>query len=201
LDHVALGLEDFGRPGQYAARQLDRWSKQYAASKVVDIPDMDWLAKALPERVPQETRTSLVHGDFGLYNIIIHPTKPEVAAVLDWEISTIGDPLADLAHHLMPWWLPPDRERASVSSLVGLDLKTLGIPTAEDYIARYCERTSFGDFSDMPFYLSYALFRYAAIIQGILKRRQEGTGANRVMLHTQERVALLASAARQVLGK
>lgn len=199
LDPAALGLTDFGRSGNYVGRQLERWSKQYRASALATIADMDWLMTALPEQLPTAPRTSLVHGDFGLYNLIIHPTQPAVAAVLDWEISTLGDPLADLAHHLMPYYLPPDLQRGSVSSIVGCDLAMLGIPDAETYVARYCERVGLSGFTNQQFYLSYSLFRYAAMIQGILKRAQSGSAANHAMLHTQERVVLLAAAARQRL--
>jgi aminoglycoside phosphotransferase (APT) family kinase protein len=196
---VDLNLENFGRPGNYMARSLERWSKQYAASKLVEIPDMEWLASALKERLPNVERTSLVHGDYGLYNVIIHPDKPEVRAILDWEVSTLGDPLADLAWHTRPWWDYPDREGGSATSLVSLSLSTLGIPTMDQYVERYCERAGLRSFENRSFYIGYSQFRYAAIMQGIIKRARDGVASNRTMLHTQERVALIAAMARNTL--
>lgn len=193
-----LGLGDFGRPGHYMSRSLDRWTKQYQASKLIDIADMDWLMSALRERLPKEEKTSLVHGDYGLYNVLLHPHKPEVIAVLDWEVSTIGDPLADLAWHTRPWWDLPD-PHGSATSLVGLDLKALCIPSQEEYIVKYCSRAGIEGFEHRSFYISYSQFRYAAIIQGILKRALDGVASNKTMLHTQERVVQIAAMARHTL--
>ncbi|HLY56517.1 MAG TPA: phosphotransferase family protein [Stellaceae bacterium] len=198
IDPLALGLGDFGRPGNYLQRQFDRWTKQYRAAQLADVPDMDWLIAELPGRIPESSASRLVHGDYGLHNIVIHKTEPQVAAVLDWEISTLGDPLGDIGHHLTAWHLPPDLERGSVSSLVGCDLAVLGIPTADAYLDRYLERTGAADF-DRRFVLGFGLFRYAAIIQGVMKRAQSGTGANQNMMHTQARVGLLAAAARRTI--
>jgi aminoglycoside phosphotransferase (APT) family kinase protein len=199
FDYRALGLGDFGKVGNYCARNLERWSRQYDASKLVDIPDMDWLRQTLTKLLPKEERVALLHGDYGHYNILIHPTRPELLAVLDWEMSTLGDPLVDLTHHLRPWWVPPDPERGSMSSLVGLDLAALGIPAMQDYITTYCRRAGIDHLNDATFYLAYAQYRVAAMIQGVLKRATDGTGANKVMLHTQERVALIARQARALL--
>jgi aminoglycoside phosphotransferase (APT) family kinase protein len=198
LDPQAIGLGDFGRPGNYLQRQFDRWSKQYRASEMEEIPDMNWLIETLPALIPDTVGNRLVHGDYGLHNIIIHKTEPRVLGVLDWEISTIGDPLGDIGHHMTAWYLPPDPERASVSSLVGHDLKALGIPEAKPYIDRYLERTGAPDF-DRTFVLAFALFRYAAIIQGVMKRASQGNAANKNMMHTQGRVGLLAAAARKLI--
>jgi aminoglycoside phosphotransferase (APT) family kinase protein len=200
LDYGALGLADFGPTGNYAARNLARWTKIYRASELVHIPDMDWLIEVLPARLPSAQRTTLLHGDYGLYNIIVHPTEPRLLAVLDWEMSTLGDPLIDLAHHLRAWWDVPDLERGSATSLVGLDLACLGIPPLEDYVARYCARLGLRDFPDRTFYLAYAAFRYAAMIQGILKRAAEGSNANRTVLQTQGRVNEIAHLARSMLA-
>jgi aminoglycoside phosphotransferase (APT) family kinase protein len=200
FDVAELGLADYGKPGDYVGRQLSRWGKQYRTSQMADIPDMDWLLETLEKVRPAQLRNALCHGDFGLHNIIVHPDRPDLLAVLDWEISTLGDPLADLAHHLMPWYLPPDPERASVSTLVGRDLKTLGIPDVDSYIARYCEKSGMDGFPNRDFYIAFALFRYAAILQGILKRAAGGNASSKNMPHTQERVVLLAAAARRALG-
>jgi aminoglycoside phosphotransferase (APT) family kinase protein len=198
IDPAEIGLADFGRPGNYLQRQFDRWSKQYTASQMETIADMDWLMAALPPRIPDTIGNRLVHGDYGLHNIIIHKTEPRVLGVLDWEISTIGDPLGDIGHHMTAWYLPPDPERASVSSLVGKDLAALGIPEATAYIDRYVERAGIADF-DRTFVLAFALFRYAAIIQGVMKRAAQGNAANKNMMHTQGRVGLLAAAARKLI--
>ncbi len=194
-----LGLADFGRKDDYVGRQLARWGKQYQAAQMQDLPDMDWLLETLQARRPPQLRHALIHGDYGLHNIIIQPEAPGIAAVLDWEISTIGDPFADLAHHLMPYFLPPDPERASVSTLVGRDLAALGLPALDVYVAGYCEAAGLSGFSNMNFYIAFALFRYAAIVQGILKRAHDGNAANRNMPHTQSRVGLLAKLAKEVL--
>jgi aminoglycoside phosphotransferase (APT) family kinase protein len=198
LDVAALGLADFGKRGGYAARNLARWSKQYVESKLIDIPDMDWLMAALPERLPPERRTVLLHGDFGLYNIIVHPTEPRIMAVLDWEMATLGDPLIDLAHHVRAWWDPPDPVHGSATSLVGLDLAALGIPVMTSYLERYFERSAMPPV-DMRFYIGFAQFRYAAMVQGILKRAEQGVNASRRVLHTQQRVVEIAAVARRTL--
>jgi len=201
LDVDALGLGDFGKPSNYIARNLARWSKQYVQSQLVEVPDMDWLMKTLPERLPRSESTALIHGDFGLYNIIVHPTNADVVAVLDWELATLGDPLTDLAHHLMPWWNPPDRVGGSATSLIGFDLGELGIPSMEDYIALYCQRRGLSAIPDLTFHLSYAAFRYAAIVQGILKRAKDGANSSRKVLHTQDRVFQIAATARRTLSQ
>jgi aminoglycoside phosphotransferase (APT) family kinase protein len=198
FDYAAAGLGDFGKIGSYVVRNLARWAKVYRDSKLVDIPDMEWLMEALHARIPAEERTSLLHGDYGLYNLIVHPYRPQILAVLDWEMSTLGDPLVDLAHHLRPWWEPPDPGN-SATSLVGRDLGALAIPSIDEYVARYCERVGLTAFPDRAFYLAFAQFRYAAMIQGILKRVQVGTSASRRVLHRQERVVEMARLARRTL--
>ncbi|MDT3670196.1 MAG: phosphotransferase family protein [Aromatoleum sp.] len=199
LDYRALGFEDLGRAGHYAERNFARWSKVYEQSKLVDIPDMDWLMRRLPALMPREERVSLLHGDYGLYNIVIDPRRPRVNAVLDWEMSTLGDPFVDLAHHLRAWWEPVDEVGGAASSLRGKDLAALGIPTMDDYIAKYCRRLGIAELPHRGFYLGYAQFRYAAMIQGILKRAAIGTTSNRAVLHRQERVFEVAALARATL--
>jgi aminoglycoside phosphotransferase (APT) family kinase protein len=199
LDFASLGLGDFGKTGGYAARNLARWSKQFVESKLIDVPDMDWLMATLRERLPAAERTSLLHGDFGLYNIIVHPSRPEILAVLDWEMATLGDPLIDLAHHVRAWWDPPDLVGGSATSLIGRDLEELGIPSLEDYLALYFARRGSMPNTDMTYYIGFAQFRYAAMVQGILKRAQQGANASRKVLHTQDRVFEIAAVARRTL--
>lgn len=198
LDPNAVGLGDLAPREGYAARNLARWTRLYAQSRLIDIPDMDWLIAALPDRLPQDDPGRLIHGDYGLYNIIIHPTEPRLLAVLDWEMATLGDPLIDLAHHLRPWWEIPDPDHGAASSLVGLDLDRLGIPGRDAYVAAYCRRQG-RDMPDLRFHLAFAQFRYAAMVQGILKRVADRTAAGRVVLHRQERVVQAAALARATL--
>jgi aminoglycoside phosphotransferase (APT) family kinase protein len=197
LDADAIGLGDLGRRGDYVARNLSRWSKIYQQSQLIDIPDMDWLITNLPALQPADETSAFIHGDYGLYNIIIHPTEPRLLAVLDWEMATLGDPLVDLAHHLRAWWDIPDPQ-GSATSLVGMNLGDLGIPDMESYIARYCARRGI-TVPNMTYYLGYAQFRCAAMIQGILKRAEDGTASSRVKIHRQERVVEIARLARQTL--
>lgn len=180
VDFAALGLSDFGRPGNYFERQIGRWSKQYAASVTQPIAAMDALIEWLPRRIPQaardESRVCIVHGDYRLDNLMFHPTQARIIAVLDWELSTLGHPLADFAYHCMSWHIAPGVFRG----LSGFDLASLGIPLEAEYLRRYCERTRVPvpSHSDWNFYLAYNLFRIAAILQGIAKRAEEGTAAS-----------------------
>ena len=176
LDYQAIGLGDFGKPTDYFPRQITRWSKNYIASETVKIPLMDRLNEWLPKNVPVDDAVSIVHGDYRMDNMIFHPTEPRVIAVLDWELSTIGHPLGDFTYHLLPWLLPQMGER--LSSLGGLDLKSLGIPTEEEYIARYCELVGRTHIPGIDYYRAYTLWRLAAIYQGIIKRVEEGTAAS-----------------------
>lgn len=176
VDYRAVGLETFGKPGNYIERQVARWTKQYQASETDRIEAMDNLIAWLPKNIPPETGTTVVHGDFRLDNTIFHPTEPRILAVLDWELSTLGDPLADFAYHCMSWHIPPGQFRG----IAGLDLPSLGIPSEKEYVQRYCERTGRKaiDPSHWDFYIAYNLFRIAAILQGILKRVVDGTAAS-----------------------
>jgi aminoglycoside phosphotransferase (APT) family kinase protein len=174
-DYAAIGLEDYGKPGNYFARQIERWTRQYQASRTEVIPEMDQLIAWLPQHIPPGDDTSIVHGDFRLDNMIFHPTEPRILAVLDWELSTLGHPLADFSYHCMAWSIEPGRFRG----IGGLDLAALGIPTQEDYIARYCARTGKTIRpEDFNFYLAYNMFRLAGIMQGIMKRHADGTAAS-----------------------
>src|SRR5262245_58204465 len=181
LDYRAIGLEDFGKPGNYIGRQVERWSKQYRASETQRIEAMDNLIAWLPNNIPPEAGTSVVHGDFRLDNTVFHPTEPRILAVLDWELSTLGDPLADFAYHCMGFHIPPDKFRG----VGGLPLKELGIPSEAEYLRTYLQRTRRPaiDPKVWDFYLAYNLFRIAAICLGIAKRVVDGTAASQ---HAQE---------------
>jgi len=175
VDHVAVGLAEFGRPGNYMARQVARWSRQYQASQTEKLPAMDRLIDWLPRYLPPEAEPRIVHGDYRIDNLIFHPTEPRVIGVLDWELSTIGDPLADFAYHAMAWRVSPDLFRG----LAGIDFAGLGIPTEEEYVAAYCAHTGRSRTANWEFYMVYSLFRLAAIMQGIAKRAIDGTAASR----------------------
>ena len=175
LDYAAVGLAEFGRPGNYMARQVARWSRQYQASETEKQPAMDRLIEWLPCHLPPDGEPRIVHGDYRIDNLIYHPTEPQVIGVLDWELSTIGDPLADFAYHVMTWRVTPELFRG----LAGVDFTASGIPTEAEYVAAYCARTDRGQTPDWEFYMVYSLFRMAAIAQGIAKRAIDGTAASR----------------------
>ena len=176
------GLAGYGKPGNYFERQIGRWSKQYAASITTPIPEMDqliaWLPANLPASARDEHMVSIVHGDFRLDNLMFHPSEPRVIAVLDWELSTLGHPLADFSYHCMTWHIPQGLGRG----IGGVDIASLGIPCEQDYIQRYLDRTKFTTpdalKGDWNFYLAYNMFRIAAILQGIAKRVEAGTAAS-----------------------
>lgn len=176
------GLADYGKSGNYFERQIGRWSKQYVASVTQPIPEMDklmaWLPANMPASAKDESRVSIVHGDYRLDNLMFHPTEPRVIAVLDWELSTLGHPLADFSYHCMSWHIPAELGRG----IAGLDIAALGIPSEQDYIQRYCQRTGTQDVAalqrDWNFYLAYNMFRIAAILQGIAKRVEAGTASS-----------------------
>ena len=188
VDHRAIGLADYGRPGNYFARQIKRWSEQYRASETERIEAMDNLIAWLPENIPDGDETSIVHGDYRLDNMIFHPTEPRVLAVLDWELSTLGHPLADFSYHCMSWHIAPGAFRG----IAGLDHAALGIPSEDDYIASYCRRTGRARIAHLDFYLAFGLFRIAAILQGIAKRALEGTAASAQAVETGKRARPLA---------
>src|SRR5436190_9847210 len=176
FDYRALGLETFGRPGNYTERQIARWTKQYQASETEKIEAMDNLIAWLPKNIPAGDESTIVHGDYRLDNLIFHASEPKILAVLDWELSTVGHPLADFAYHCMSWHIPAGKFRG----IEGLDLEELGIPTEQRYIDAYCRRTGREGVSrsDWDFYMAYNLFRIAAILQGIAKRVVDGTAAS-----------------------
>jgi aminoglycoside phosphotransferase (APT) family kinase protein len=178
FEPAAIGLGDFGRGENYVARQVDRWSKQYRASQTEQIEAMEHLITWLPAHLPPPAPVRLVHGDYRLDNLIVAPAKPEVVAVLDWELSTLGDPLADFAYHLMQWDMPPSETGYGVGTLVGLDLAKLGIPTRAAYVDAYVGRIGLDPRPHLAVYLAYNFFRLAAILQGIVGRVRDGTAAN-----------------------
>jgi aminoglycoside phosphotransferase (APT) family kinase protein len=190
-DVKAVGLEDFGKPGSYFERQIGRWSKQYKLSETMPIPEMDRLIEWLPATIPPGETTSIVHGDYRLDNMILHPSEPRVLAVLDWELSTLGDPLGDFTYHLMNWVMPSGQR----SGLAGLDLEALGIPTMQEYVGLYCEKTGRAGLDQVDWYFSYNLFRLAAILQGIIGRVRDGTAASANAVDNADRVLPLARAA------
>lgn len=177
VDFNALGLADYGKAGNYFSRQVDRWTRQYRASDTGEIEAMERLIEWLPQHVPHEDapQVSLVHGDYRLDNVIFHPTEPRILAVIDWELSTLGHPLADFAYHLMSWHIVPG---GAMRGLAGLDLDGLGIPSEAAYIRAYEQRSGRNAAGDWNYYLAYNLFRIAAILQGIAKRVQEGTASS-----------------------
>ena len=177
VDYAGVGLRDFGKPGNYFARQIDRWSRQYKASETEPIEAMDRLIDWLPRHIPPDERTAIVHGDYRLDNLVFHPTEPRVLAVLDWELSTLGHPLADFSYHMMAWRLGGDEFRG----LRGADLVALGIPSEDEYVALYLERTHAAARpppEQWSFYLAYNLFRLAAILQGVMARAVAGNAAS-----------------------
>ena len=174
VDPVAVGLGDYGRAANYMRRQFDRWSKQYRLSEMVAIPAMDRLIEWLPGHLPDSGEIRIVHGDLRLDNMLIHADEPRVVAVLDWELSTLGDPLSDFANNTLAWWLTPEVFRG----LDGVDLAGLGIPSAETYVGAYNARTGRQPGPGWDVYVAFNLFRLAAIVQGIAKRSDEGTAAD-----------------------
>ena len=187
VDVAAVGLADYGKPGNYFERQIGRWSKQYLASVTEPIAEMDrliaWLPAHMPATARDSTQVAVVHGDYRLDNVVFHKTEPRVIAVLDWELSTLGHPLADFSYHCMAWHIPPGTFRG----IGGLDHAALGIPTEAEYVRRYCQRVAERSgrhispealAADWNFYLAYNLFRLASITQGIAKRVMDGIASS-----------------------
>ena len=178
FDPAKVGLGDFGKGENYVARQVERWSKQYRASETERIDAMERLIDWLPKHIPAGGPVRLVHGDYRLDNLIVARGKPKVIAVLDWELSTLGDPLADFSYHLMTWHMPHSESAAGTATLAGHDLKSLGIPTMNDYVDTYVARTGLDPRPHLPVYLAYNFFRIAAILQGIIGRVRDGTATS-----------------------
>jgi aminoglycoside phosphotransferase (APT) family kinase protein len=173
VDWQRVGLADYGRPGNYFGRQIRRWTEQYRASETETIPSMEQLIAWLPQHVPGDDQTTIAHGDYRLANLLVHPTEPRVVAVLDWELSTLGHPLADLAYSAMAYRLP----RRLFEGLADQPLESLGIPSEDAYVARYCRLMGRAEIPHWNFYLAFSMFRLAAIVQGIMGRVLAGTAA------------------------
>ncbi|WP_321391965.1 phosphotransferase [Emcibacter sp.] len=177
VDLEAVGLSDYGAPGNYFERQTGRWSKQYVASRTSQIEAMEYLMTWLPENMPEDDGSvSLIHGDYRLDNLIFHKEKPEIIAVVDWELSTLGHPLADLSYQCMQWRLP--RESPGIKGLGETDRPAGGLPTEADYVRQYCDRRGIGKIEGWPFYLAFNFFRLAAIVQGVYKRALDGNASS-----------------------
>jgi aminoglycoside phosphotransferase (APT) family kinase protein len=188
-DFAAIGLADYGKPGNYFARQIERWSKQYKLAETEPIAEMDNLIEWLPKHIPAGDETGIVHGDYRLDNMIFHATEPRVLAVLDWELSTLGHPLADFSYHCMSWHIAPGAFRG----IAGLDLATLGIPSEQQYIDLYGKRTGRNvDTRDWGFYMAYNMFRLCGILQGIMKRYVDGTASSQQALESGSRAKPMA---------
>jgi aminoglycoside phosphotransferase (APT) family kinase protein len=199
LDYARIGLADYGKPGNYFARQIDRWSKVYRASETRRIDAFEDLIAWLPKNIPGGDETCIVHGDYRLDNLIFHSTEPRIVAVLDWELSTLGHPLADFNYHCLTWHLPPGVLRG----LAGVNLEPLGIPTEAEYVSAYCQATGRAaiDPDDWDFSTAYNLFRLGAIAQGIAGRVREGTATSADAREVGEAAAPLAEQGWQQVEK
>src|SRR5579872_100181 len=197
VDPSTVGLSDYGKPGNYFARQIARWSKQYLASetKPREIEAMHRLMEWLPQHVPADEAPRVVHGDFRLDNMVLHPTEPRVLAILDWELSTLGHPLADFAYNCMQWRLAPSTR----GGLLGRDLRELGIPAETDYVAAYQRRTGRDRIADWDFCIAYNMFRLAAILQGIAGRVAQGTAASSHAVETASMAGPMAERAWEIV--
>ncbi|HJV86979.1 MAG TPA: phosphotransferase [Noviherbaspirillum sp.] len=199
VDYKAVGLDGFGKPGNYFERQIARWTKQYRASETDRIEAMDRLIEWLPTHIPPGDETGIVHGDLRLDNLIFHKEEPRILAILDWELSTLGHPLADFSYHMLTWRLTSGEFRG----MAEYDLPALGIPSEAEYLQRYCERAGRASVppADWDFYLGYSMFRLAAILQGILRRALDGTASSAEAVETGGRARRIAEAGwRQVEG-
>lgn len=195
IDYAGIGLADYGKPGNYIERQVNRWIKQYRASETEHIEAMENLIAWLPKNIPSGDETTIVHGDYRLDNVMFHPSEPRILAVLDWELSTLGHPLADFSYHCMTWRLTPGQFRG----MMGIDFKALGIPTEQEYVAAYCRRTGREGIANWDFYMAYNMFRLAGILQGIMGRFKDGTAASAHALEQGKRARPMAEAGwRQV---
>lgn len=191
IDPVAVGLGDYGRPGNYFARQVERWTRQYRAAQTDDIPEVERLIDFLPRSLPDQTRTAIIHGDYRIDNLIFAPTGPRVLAVLDWELSTIGDPLADFTYLAMNWTLASEGR----AGILGVDFAATGIPDLERAVALYCRETGRDGLPDLDWYVAYNLFRLIGILQGIKKRVIDGNASSAEAEATAARIPSLATAA------
>lgn len=194
VDYQAKGLGDYGKPGNYFARQVGRWTKQYLASKTDELESMEELMKYLDANIPADDTTTIVHGDYQLYNLMYHPTEPRILAVLDWELSTLGHPMADLAYNCMKYY-----QAGELAPLVFGGGS--GIPTEDEFVAHYCERTGRAKVDDWNFYLAFSFFRLASIIQGVYKRGLDGNASSSRALSMKEVVVQTANTGWQIASR
>lgn len=199
LDWKAAGLEDYGKPDNFIARQVALWSRQYGASKINEVPAMDRLMKWLPEHIPDDDSIAVVHGDFRLENLMFDEQEPRVIAVLDWELSTLGHPLTDLAFNCMTYYLPSGHSIAQ--GFIGSDIEAMGFPSEKQYVAAYCERTGRDMIADWTFYMAFSLFRIAAIQQGVYARALKGNASSETAHLFGELSAFVAGQGCAVLGE
>lgn len=197
LDYSKIGLADYGKPGNYIERQINRWIKQYRSSETEHIEAMENLIEWLPKNIPAGDETTIVHGDYRMDNVIFHSSEPRILAVLDWELSTLGHPLADFSYHCMTWRLTPGQFRG----MMGVDFRALGIPTEQEYVAAYCRRTGRDGIANWDFYMAYNMFRLAGILQGIMGRVKDGTAASAHALEQGKRARPMAEAGWQQVEK
>ena len=199
VDYQAVGLASYGKPGNFLERQVARWTRQYRASETERIEAVENLIDWLPQHVPAGDETRIVHGDYRIDNVIFHPTEPRILAVLDWELSTLGHPLADFAYHCMTWRMPPGPSRG----MAGLDLTALGIPTEEEYLAAYCRRTGRDGISpsDWEYYMVFNMFRLTGILQGIMARALQGNASSAEAMVAGKRARPLAELAWQLVER
>jgi aminoglycoside phosphotransferase (APT) family kinase protein len=175
VDVAGVALGDFGKPANYLARQVTRWTQQYVAARSRTIDAMEWLSQWLADNVPEEQAPTLTHGDYRLENLIFHRTEPRVVAVIDWELSTLGNPLADIAYNCLAYYMP---KGAALRGLGGIDLESLGFPSEESYVAAYARRTGRSAIPSWSFYLAFGLFRVASIVEGVRARAAQGIGSS-----------------------
>jgi len=192
VDPEKVGLGEYGKPGNYFARQVGRWTKQYRMAQTDDILEVERLIEWLPQTMPEQDRTAIIHGDYRIDNMIYAPDRPEILAIIDWELSTLGDPLADFAYLAMNWAMPHGERGAQLG---GLDLPALGIPTLDEATEQYCELTGRTSVPDLNWFFAYNLFRLVGIIQGIKKRSLEGNASNANAEATAARIVPLAKQA------
>ncbi len=197
VDYAKIGLGDYGKPGSYIERQISRWSRQYRASETERIEAMENLIEWLPKNIPEGDETTIVHGDYRMDNVMFHPTEPKILAVLDWELSTLGHPLADFSYHCMTWRLTPGQFRG----MHGVDFASLGIPTEEQYVDAYCKRSGRTGIPNRDFYMAYNMFRLAGILQGIMGRVKDGTAASAHAMEQGKRARPMAEAGWEQVEK
>jgi aminoglycoside phosphotransferase (APT) family kinase protein len=195
VDWRAIGLADYGRPGNYYARQIARWTGQWAQSKQRELPSVEKLCEWLPRNIPPSDDTAISHGDYKLDNLIFHPTEPKVAAIIDWELSTLGHPLADVAYSCIRWHVTPD----IFGGLGGLDLDALQVPTQAEYVAEYCALTGRAD-TVAPFHVAFSMFRLAVILEGVLKRARQGNASSQNAHEVGQQSQAVAEAAWALVG-